>query len=31
MLEIGQPLHTFDKKSIDSIKVSPLEEPINQR
>lgn len=28
MLDIGQPLHAFDKKYIDCIKVSTLEEPM---
>ncbi|EKQ57978.1 MULTISPECIES: phenylalanine--tRNA ligase subunit beta [unclassified Clostridium] len=28
MLDIGQPLHTFDKKDIDSIRVASLKEPI---
>lgn len=28
MLDIGQPLHTFDKKDIDCIKISSLKEPI---
>lgn len=28
MLDIGQPLHTFDEKYIDSIKVDSLKEPI---
>jgi phenylalanyl-tRNA synthetase beta chain len=28
MLDIGQPLHTFDEKAIDSIRVSTLEHPI---
>jgi phenylalanyl-tRNA synthetase beta chain len=29
MLDIGQPLHTFDRKSIDCIIVSSLKEPIS--
>jgi phenylalanyl-tRNA synthetase beta chain len=28
MLDIGQPLHTFDKEGIDSISVSSLKDPI---
>lgn len=31
MLDIGQPLHTFDSKDIDNIRVGSLEEPIKFR